>query len=31
MADRGRFSIEEEKGLHTEEWGIEDGNNPVAS
>ena len=31
IADKGRFSIEEKKGLYTEKWGTEDGDNPVAS
>ena len=29
MADRKRFGVKGEKGLYTEEWSIENGNNPV--
>ena len=31
MADQRRFGIEERKGIYTKRWGVESGNNPVAS
>ena len=31
MKNWGRFGAEGRKGIYTERWGIEDGNNPVTS